>query len=73
MDRINFTVAEENIVSIYKKDTKKETIEAMMWVVPYIDDNDIKALITHTAMKLDLLNDDTFKERVFVFTEPDLE
>ena len=73
MDRINFTVAEENIVSIYKKDTKKETIEAMMWVVPYIDDNDIKALISHTAMKLDLLDEETYKETVFVFTEPSIE
>lgn len=39
-----FSVAEQNIVCIYKKNNKYETIQAITWSIPYVNDEDMIAL-----------------------------
>lgn len=66
-----FSVAEQNLVCIYKKNNKYETIQAITWSIPYVNDEDMIALMGATVDKLDSLTDIEFEMAEFVMTEPD--
>lgn len=66
-----FSVAEQNLVCIYKKNNKYETIQAITWSIPYVNDEDMIALMGATVDKLDSLTEAEFEMAEFVETPPD--
>ena len=70
---MKFTVAEQNIICIFKKETKYETISAITWTLPYITDDDMKAVIARTIDKLEQISDDEFILAEFTETVPEIE
>ncbi len=68
---MKFTVAEQNIICIFKKETKFETINAISWTLPYVTDDDMKSLIAVTVDKLEKLSEDEFNIASFTETKPE--
>ncbi len=70
---MKFTPAEQNLICIFKKETKYETISAITWTLPYVTDDDMKAVIERTIDKLEQISDDEFILAEFTETVPEIE
>ena len=68
-----FSVAEQNLICIYKQKSKYETMQAITWSIPYVNDEEMIALMSATIDKLDSLTDIEFEMAEFIETKPDEE
>ena len=56
MDKIKFTVEEENLLSIYKEGSKRELFESVNAALPFMD-GDIRELAVRVLQKIDALTE----------------
>lgn len=63
-----FTIPEENLICIYKTDSRNNTIEHIRAAIPYMD-GEMKDLADGVIRKLQGMSDGAFSETRFVFTD----
>jgi len=61
MTMIKLTVEEENLLSIYKTDSKRELIESVNAALPFMD-GDMQGLATRALRKIDALTEAEYAE-----------
>ncbi len=64
----NFTIPEENIICIYKEDSRKAVIANIRDALPYMD-SDMQELAAGVVSKLQSMTDTEFSEAQFTFTD----
>lgn len=72
---MNFTVDEMNIISIYDTSGRDNVISEMKQALPFVDDKEIREIMTAAILKLERMTDTEFSGIEFLSdTEPgDLE
>ena len=63
----SFTIPEENLICIYRADSRSSTIEHIRAAIPYMD-SEMKGLADSVIRKLQGMSDNAFSEMRFVFT-----
>ena len=63
-----FTIPEENIICIYKEDSRKAVIQNIRDALPYMD-SDMQELSAGVIGKLQAMSDAAFSEAQFTFTD----
>ena len=63
-----FTIPEENIICIYKEDSRKAVIQNIRDALPYMD-SDMQELSAGVVGKLQAMSDAAFSEAQFTFTD----
>lgn len=64
-----FTVEEQNLICMYKKDSRLDTMKAMLISKNYIEDDDINRLIDDTIYKLMRLKESEFDIAEFTYSD----
>lgn len=63
-----FTIPEENMICIYKEDSRRAVIANIRDALPYMD-NDMRELAAGVIGKLQAMSDAAFSEAQFTFTD----
>ena len=63
---IHFTVPETNIIAMYRRATKSQTIENIMDNIPLFDDAEMKEIAENVIIKLDKITDGEFENEIFI-------
>lgn len=63
-----FTIPEENIICIYKEDSREAVIQNIRDALPYMD-SDMQELAAGVAGKLQAMTDADFAAAQFIFTD----
>lgn len=63
-----FTIPEENIICIYKEDSRGAVIANIRDALPYMD-SDMQELAAGVVVKLQAMSDAAFLEAQFTFTD----
>ena len=63
-----FTIPEENIICIYKEDSREAVIQNIRDALPYME-SDMQELATGVVGKLQVMSDAAFLEAQFTFTD----
>mgnify|MGYP003295858461 CR=1 FL=1 len=64
-----FTVEEQNLICMYKKDSRLDTMKAMLISKNYIDDEEINRLIDETIYKLMRLKQREYDVAEFTYSD----
>ena len=65
----NFTVEEVNFICIFAGGSRREVIEDMEKVLPYLDDPDMEALSNRVIGKLRGMTDEVFEQLELIEAE----
>ena len=69
---MNFTVDEMNIISIYDTSGRGNVISEMKQALPFVDDKEIRKIMTAAILKLEHMTDTEFSGLEFLSdTEPE--
>lgn len=69
---MNFTVDEMNIISIYDTSGRDNVISEMKQALPFVDDKEIREIMTAAILKLERMTDTEFSGIEFLSdTEPE--
>jgi len=63
-----FTIPEENIIYIYKEDSREAVIQNIRDALPYME-SDMQELAAGVVVKLQAMSDAAFSEAQFSFTD----
>ena len=63
-----FTIPEENIICIYKEDSREAVIQNIRDALPFMD-SDMQELAAGVIVKLQAMSDAAFSEARFTFTD----
>ena len=63
-----FAIPEENIICIYKEDSREAVIQNIRDALPYMD-SDMQELAAGVIGKLQAMSDEAFSEAQFTFTD----
>ncbi len=63
-----FTIPEENIICIYKEDSREAVIQNIRDALPYME-SDMQELTAGVIGKLEAMSDNEFSEAQFTFTD----
>jgi len=63
-----FTIPEENIICIYKEDSREAVIQNIRDALPYME-SDMQELAAGVVVKLQAMSDAAFSEAQFSFTD----
>lgn len=63
-----FTIPEENIICIYKEDSREAVIQNIRDALPYME-NDMQGLAAGVIGKLQAMSEAAFSEAQFTFTD----
>ena len=64
-----FTVEEQNLICMYKKDSRLDTMKAMLISKNYIEDEELKNLIDDTIYKLMRLKEREYDIAEFTYSD----